>query len=83
MTFVMMYVPVEHRLAEGIRELRAVEVLGDEPTWSWREYLDVDSLYAETEDQFDSGKDHGEIVPPWISLFDFFMPNFRNEFEWQ
>ncbi len=70
MSFVIMYCPDEHKLYEGIRELQAIDVRGDEPAWNWRRHLNIDNLYAEAEEQSYSGKESGLIIPTWVNILD-------------
>jgi hypothetical protein len=70
MSFLIMYRPVENRVYQGTRELQTVDVRGDEPAWNWRRRLDIDDLYAETEEQSYAGKESGIIIPTWIDIVD-------------
>jgi hypothetical protein len=43
------------------RRMEPSNVDGDEPSWNWRWLFDFDSLYDETEEQYEAGKREGEI----------------------
>jgi len=70
MSFVIMYRPVENKPYEGVRELQAIDVQGDEPQWNWRKSLDIHDLYVEAEEQSYSGKESGFIIPTWVDILD-------------
>ena len=48
-------------------DIRATDVQGNEPSWDWRENVDIDSLYWETYGEFAAGERKGEIVPTWLT----------------
>ncbi len=67
MSFVLSFEPGQDA-GDKIHWLRTNDVQGDEPSWDWREHLDIESLYYETEDEYLSGRKSGEIVPTWLNM---------------
>lgn len=68
MSFFLSFEPREDEFGDEFRWLEASDVQGTEPLCDWRELLDLDALYYETEEEYLSGEKTGEIVPTWLDI---------------